>query len=173
VRVLGLQRPLFVVLVAAAALYCWYRSKAWLGLALALVAGEAVWRSRSSGSGSKQCTAELLGPAATGAHQSSSSNGSSTHGQQQQPADRCRTLLCVELLESSSRQSFNSALSYFVWVLLAQARACHYAMLAYGRPTSKHGWPVRGRSFERCGKSACAFVSGMLRPCRVEHSLFG
>ncbi|KAF6255729.1 prenylated rab acceptor PRA1 [Scenedesmus sp. NREL 46B-D3] len=42
VRVLGLQRPLFVLLVAAAALYCWFRSRAWLGLALALVAGTCV-----------------------------------------------------------------------------------------------------------------------------------
>jgi hypothetical protein len=41
VRVLGLQRPLFVLLVAAVALYCWYRSRAWLGLALGLVAGGA------------------------------------------------------------------------------------------------------------------------------------
>jgi hypothetical protein len=47
VRVLGLQRPPFVLLAAAAALYCWYRSRAWLLLALALLAGEA-WRSSSS-----------------------------------------------------------------------------------------------------------------------------
>ena len=39
VKVLGLSRPLFVLLLAAGALYCWYRSRAWLGLALALLAG--------------------------------------------------------------------------------------------------------------------------------------
>lgn len=42
VKVLGLSRPLFVLLLAAGALYCWYRSRAWLGLALALVAGTSV-----------------------------------------------------------------------------------------------------------------------------------
>lgn len=39
-RVLGLQRPLFVALVAAAALYCLVRSGAWLRFGLALVVGE-------------------------------------------------------------------------------------------------------------------------------------
>eukprot|EP00775_Hariotina_reticulata_P011242 gene11242-11391_t len=39
VRVLGLQRPLFVLLMLAAALYGWYRSRGWLMLLTAVVAG--------------------------------------------------------------------------------------------------------------------------------------
>jgi hypothetical protein len=39
VRVLGLQRPLFVVLVGLGALYCLFRSRAWLRLLAALLAG--------------------------------------------------------------------------------------------------------------------------------------
>lgn len=41
VRVLGLQRPLFVVLLGAAALYCLYRSGGWLRLLLVLLAGDS------------------------------------------------------------------------------------------------------------------------------------
>lgn len=40
VRVLGLQRPLFVALVGAAGLYCLVRSSAWLRFGLALAVGE-------------------------------------------------------------------------------------------------------------------------------------
>ena len=39
-RVLGLQRPLFVALLLAAALYCLVRGGGWLRLVLALPAGE-------------------------------------------------------------------------------------------------------------------------------------
>jgi len=40
VRVLGLQRALFVGLVLAGALYCYFRSRGWLRLLLALLIGE-------------------------------------------------------------------------------------------------------------------------------------
>ena len=37
--ILFLQRPLFVALAVAGAIYCWYRSRAWLALLGALLAG--------------------------------------------------------------------------------------------------------------------------------------
>jgi hypothetical protein len=97
VRVLGLQRPLFVLLLAAGALYCWYRSRAWLGLALALLAGEA----QGDAAAATAAVAAAAAPAATGnaklscMHQQASNDGtmcgacsrksSSTHGQPPPP----------------------------------------------------------------------------------------
>eukprot|EP00878_Enallax_costatus_P003393 GHUV01003602.1.p1 GENE.GHUV01003602.1~~GHUV01003602.1.p1 ORF type:complete len:220 (+),score=51.75 GHUV01003602.1:351-1010(+) len=39
IRVVGLQRPVFVLLMVVAALYLWYLNRAWLNLFMALIAG--------------------------------------------------------------------------------------------------------------------------------------
>jgi hypothetical protein len=66
VRVLGLSRPLFVALVGLAALYCLYRSRGWLNLVLALLAGEAGRGAVSAGGGGGHVAAQACAEQGSG-----------------------------------------------------------------------------------------------------------
>src|SRR5690242_2686690 len=46
-RVVGLQRPVFVLFMMAAALYLWWRNRAWLNLFMALIAGDVCWTTQT------------------------------------------------------------------------------------------------------------------------------